>query len=194
MDRDTILEAAATIFGQKGYHAASMQDIADAVSLQKASLYYHVSSKQDILIALLDKALDILIERLSIVKDAPLVNDKKLRLAMETYLGVLLDHRSLASVLLLEYRSLDPHLKSSHMPRRHRFEGIWRGIIEDGIKEGIFSPVDPGLTARALLGLMNWTIMWYREDGSLSPKDIAEKYWKLAVSGLKIREKNGSNG
>jgi TetR/AcrR family transcriptional regulator, cholesterol catabolism regulator len=113
---------------------------------------------------------------------------------METYLGVLLDHRSLASVLLLEYRSLDPHLKASHMPRRHRFEGIWRGIIEDGIKEGIFSPVDPGLTARALLGLMNWTIMWYREDGSLSPEDIAEKYWKLAVSGLKIREKNGSNG
>ncbi|RPI82289.1 MAG: TetR/AcrR family transcriptional regulator, partial [Chloroflexi bacterium] len=45
MNRDDILEAAAKIFTQKGFHAASMQDIAEAVQLQKASLYYHVNSK-----------------------------------------------------------------------------------------------------------------------------------------------------
>ncbi len=59
--REDILEAAAQIFRRKGYHATSMQDIARAVRLQKASLYHHVSSKQDILVALLDRALDLLI-------------------------------------------------------------------------------------------------------------------------------------
>ena len=64
MTRDEILEAAAQIFREKGFHAASMQDIAEAVNLQKASLYHHVASKQEILLALLDRALDLLIERM----------------------------------------------------------------------------------------------------------------------------------
>ena len=56
MTREDILEAAAQVFRQKGFHGASMQDIAEAVNLQKASLYHHVSSKQEILLALLDRA------------------------------------------------------------------------------------------------------------------------------------------
>ena len=67
MNREMILEASAQIIRKKGYHAASMQDIADAVNLQKASLYHHFSSKQEILLALLDQALDLLIERVSVV-------------------------------------------------------------------------------------------------------------------------------
>ena len=64
MTRDEILEAATQIFGQKGFHATSMQDIAEAVNLQKASLYYHISSKQEILVEVLDRAIDVLTERL----------------------------------------------------------------------------------------------------------------------------------
>ena len=58
MTRESILEAAAQVFRQKGFHGASMQDIAEAVNLQKASLYHHVSSKQEILLALLDRLLN----------------------------------------------------------------------------------------------------------------------------------------
>ena len=57
MTREDILEAAAQVFRQKGFHGASMKDIADAVNLQKASLYHHVSSKQEILLSILDRAL-----------------------------------------------------------------------------------------------------------------------------------------
>jgi TetR/AcrR family transcriptional regulator, cholesterol catabolism regulator len=64
MTREEILEAAASIFGERGYHAASMQDIADAVHLQKASLYHHFSGKQEILLALLDFGLDLLIKEM----------------------------------------------------------------------------------------------------------------------------------
>ena len=64
MTKEEILDAAAQIFRIKGYHATSMSDIAGAVNLQKASLYHHVSSKQEILLALLDEALGMILERL----------------------------------------------------------------------------------------------------------------------------------
>ena len=121
MTRDEILEAAAQIFREKGFHAASMQDIALAVNLQKASLYHHVSSKQEILLALLDRALDLLIEHIEQVISQPLSPDEKLRQAMRVYLEVMLENRDLAAVLLLEHRSLEPQYHARHTPRRDRF-------------------------------------------------------------------------
>ena len=67
MTREDILEAAAQVFRQKGFHGASMNDIADAVDLKKASLYHHVTSKQEILFELLDRALQLLLERISAI-------------------------------------------------------------------------------------------------------------------------------
>ena len=72
MTRDEILTAAAQIFSQKGFHATSMQDIAEAVNLQKASLYHHVSSKQEILVDVLDMALDLFIANMQAVMASPL--------------------------------------------------------------------------------------------------------------------------
>ena len=187
MDRDTILGAAAQIFSEKGFHASSMQDIAEAVSLQKASLYHHVASKQEILLALLDQALDLLIERLSEVAEKQLAPEEKLRQAMISYLAALTQHRDLAAILLLEHRNLEPQLRSRHIPRRNRFEAIWRGLIQEGIEAEKFSCVDPGLAARALLGVMNWTITWYRPDGPLSVEEIAQGYWNYFMNGFLVR-------
>ena len=137
MTRDDILAAAAQIFSEKGFHAASMQDIALAVELQKASLYYHFASKQELLLALLDQALELLIAEMQCVVNEPLPPDQKLRSAMVAYLRTMLDYRQLAAVLLLEHRSLDPDLQSRHIPRRDRFERLWRDLIQDGIEQGI---------------------------------------------------------
>jgi AcrR family transcriptional regulator len=98
MNKEHILEVAAQIIRQKGFHATSMQEIADAVNLQKASLYHHVSSKQDILLALLDQALDMLTERLMVVIQKDLPADEKLRLAMTTFLETLANQSDLVSL------------------------------------------------------------------------------------------------
>ena len=187
MTRDEILVAAAQIFSQKGFHAASMQDIAQAVNLQKASLYHHVSSKQEILVDLLDQALDILIERMNEVLALPLPVDKKLRQAMKVYLTTLLDQRELAVVLLLEHRSLDSELHARHVPRRDRFEHLWRDLIQQGLDEGVFRWVDSSLASKALLGVINWMVTWYRADGSLSAEEIADQYADLFLLGLTNR-------
>ncbi len=188
MTKDEILEAAANIFGQKGYHAASMQDIAHAVNLQKASLYHHISSKQEILVELLDYALDLLISRQEEIVKKSLSPEEKLRQSMLTYLRSLAEKRDLSAVLLFEHRSLETELRERHLPRRDRFESLWRDMIQEGIDAGVFAPGDAGLYAKSLLGVMNWTIMWYRPEGPLSIEEIAEYFAEFFLHGLAVRE------
>ncbi|MCS6907678.1 MAG: TetR/AcrR family transcriptional regulator [Anaerolineales bacterium] len=187
MTRDAILEAAAQIFRQKGYHAASMQDIADAVKLQKASLYHHVNSKQEILLALLDRALDLLIERMEEVLALDLPPEEKLRRAILVYLQTMLEQRDLSAVLLLEYRSLDPKCRQQHIQRRDQYEALWRKLLSEGAEQGIFAVSDIPLICRFLLGVMNWTVTWYREDGPLTPAQLAHQCANLFLLGLKKR-------
>jgi len=184
MTRDEILDAAAQIFSQKGFHAASMQDIAEAVNLQKASLYHHVTSKQELLVTILDRALDLLIARMEEVMSMPLPPDERLRQAVLAYLQAMLEHRDLAAVLLLEHRSLEPEFRTRHIPRRDRFERLWRDLIQEGMDTGVFCCIDPVLSVRALLGVMNWTITWYQDVGPLSSEELASQYSELFLQGL----------
>lgn len=193
MSKEEILDAAAVIFSKKGYHASSMQDIADAVNLQKASLYHHVSRKQEILKALLDNALDRLIDEMEVVVSQPIPPDEKLYLGMQTYLGVMLQQQELASVLILEHRSLEPDLLIRHVRRRDDFEQLWRILIQDGVDSGVFTCKDTALTTRALLGVLNWTITWYDEDDKYSPFEIANIYGEFILNGLVNRNKSTAN-
>lgn len=184
MTRDDILDAAAQVFRQKGFHGASMADIAETVELKKASLYHHVSSKQEILLALLDRALELLLEQIDVIAKQPMPADEKLRLMIQVYLRLLAENSDLSSVLLFEHRSLEPAQHKRHIPNRDRFEALWRDVLEDGIRSGLFSCSDTGLAVRALMGTLNWTLTWYRPDGPLSIEHIADQYTVLFLNGL----------
>jgi TetR/AcrR family transcriptional regulator, cholesterol catabolism regulator len=184
MTRESILEAAAQVFRQKGFHGASMQDIAEAVNLQKASLYHHVSSKQEILLALLDRALELLLERISTISDQPIPADKKLRQMIRTYLQILAENTDLSAVLLFEHRSLERKQHARHVPNRDKFEALWRNVLVEGVQAKLFQCDDPALSARAILGIMNWTITWYRPNGDLTIDQIADQYSNLLLNGL----------
>lgn len=184
MTRDDILEAAAQVFRKKGFHGASMADIADSVNLQKASLYHHVSSKQEILLELLERALDLLQEQISAVASQSLPPDQKLRLMIRTYLQALAQYPDLSSVLLFEHRSLDRKSHARHVPHRDRFEALWRDVVLEGRRLKVFDCPDAGLAVRALMGTMNWTLTWYRPDGQLSMARIADEYADLFLNGL----------
>lgn len=185
MTRDEILIAAAQVFRQKGFHGASMSDIAEAVNLQKASLYHHVSSKQEILLELLDRALQMLSEGMLAVMAQPVPADEKLRLAMRSYLQVMTDNLDVTAVLLMEHRSLNDELKTRHIPIRDNFENMWRDLIRDGNEAGIFNCPDVPMTVRGLLGVLNWTITWYRPEGSLSPEQIADHFAGMFLEGIR---------
>jgi AcrR family transcriptional regulator len=184
MQRSDILQAAAQIFRQKGYHAASMQDIADAVQLQKASLYHHISGKQDILLTILDHALDLLIDDIESVKRSKELPQEKLRQAMRLYVERLTEDADLAAVLLLEYRSLEPDLRERHIQRRDRYERQWRELIIEGVEANVFRPVDVTVATFAILGIQNWLITWFRKDGRLTARDLADQFCDLFMAGL----------
>jgi TetR/AcrR family transcriptional regulator, cholesterol catabolism regulator len=205
MTREDILEAAAQVFRQKGFHGASMSDIAAAVSLRKASLYHHVSSKQEILLELLERALELLLERISLITTQNISADEKLQRMIREYLQILVENIDLASVLLFEHRSLERRQRTRHIPNRDKFESLWKDVIIEGTRhipnrdkfeslwkdviiEGvdkkIFTCENPSVATRALLGIMNWTITWYRPDGDLSIEQIADQYSDLLLKGL----------
>ena len=184
MTRDDILDAAAQVFRQKGFHGASMADIAKAVDLQKASLYHHVTSKQEILLDLLDRALGMLFEQIKVIATQPLPADVKLRQMVQVYLRLLAENSDLSTVLLFEHRSLQPDQHARHIPTRDRFEMLWRDVITDGVETGLFKCDDVALAVRALMGVLNWTLTWYRPDGALPIEKIADQYTDLLLTGL----------
>lgn len=184
MTRDDILEAAAQVFRQKGFHGASMKDIADAVNLQKPSLYHHVSSKQEILFELLDRALELLLERISPISSQASPAEDRLRLMIRAYLQILAENTDLSAVLLFEHRSLEGKQHARHVPNRDKFEALWRTVLADGVRTKRIVCDNIPLTTRAILGIMNWTITWYRPNGDLSIDDIADQYSSLLLNGL----------
>lgn len=186
MTREDILEAAAQVFRQKGFHGASMQDIAEAVNLQKASLYHHVSSKQEILLALLDRALELLLERISAIAQQDISADEKLKQMVRAYLQILAENTDLSAVLLFEHRSLERRQHARHVPNRDKFEAIWRNMLVEGVATKRFHCEDPALTTRAVLGILNWTITWYHPNGPLGIDEIADHYSNLLLNGLRL--------
>jgi AcrR family transcriptional regulator len=122
MTRDDILDAAAQVFSEKGFHGASMQDVAAAVNLQKASLYHHVTSKQEILLALLE-GLHAYEHIAGVATAAPA--DEKLRLMIGP-ISALSEYPDLSSVLF----DTAPWIKKPcrHVPRAIN-RGLWRKLF-----------------------------------------------------------------
>jgi AcrR family transcriptional regulator len=182
--REDILDAAAQVFRQKGFHGASMSDIAASVNVQKASLYHHVSSKQEILLALLDRALIMLTDHIAAIAAQDIPADQKLRLMIHAYLSALAENADLTAVLLFEHRSLDKKSQARHVPQRDKFEEIWRNVFNEGAREKIFNCKDTDMAVRALMGVMNWTLTWYRPEGEKSIEEISNQYADLFFKGL----------
>ncbi|GAB4568325.1 MAG: TetR/AcrR family transcriptional regulator [Anaerolineales bacterium] len=184
MTRDDILDAAAQVFRQKGFHGASMADIAEVLDVQKASLYHHVESKQEILLALLDRALGMLTEHISTISSQNTPSDQKLRLMIRGYLSGLAENADLTSVLLFEHRSLDKKSHARHVPHRDKFEKLWRDVLDEGVEKEIFELKDTGLATRAIMGTLNWTLTWYHPNGPKSIEQIADEYSDFILKGM----------
>jgi TetR/AcrR family transcriptional regulator, cholesterol catabolism regulator len=182
--RDDVLDAAAQVFRQKGFHGASMSDIAETLDVQKASLYHHVASKQEILLALLERALGMLTEHISAISKQTFSPDQKLRLMIRGYLTGLAENADLTSVLLFEHRSLDKKSHAHHVPYRDKFEKLWRDVLNEGVELKVFELKDTGLAVRAIMGTLNWTLTWYHPDGPKSIEQIADEYSDFILKGM----------
>ena len=184
---DQLLETATLLFKEKGYHNTSMQDLADALGMQKGSLYYYIESKEDLLRELLEQATSILGAQIDEVYAADLTAAEKLRIALENHGRAIMDHLNLVTVYLQEYRSLPPERLKEVMTRRENYEQCLMQILQDSIASGEFRPVDVKMTVFGFLGMLNWTHQWFSPDGELTSEQIAAILADLSMHAVSVK-------
>ena len=185
-ERETAIRAAALrIFRRKGYHATSMREIADAVGLHKGSLYYHITSKEALLVRLFEGRAEQVLAEIGAAASAPGRPRERLRAVVRAYvLGVL---RNLDSVHLYvrEEHSLPPSALQQVHREQQAMRDHFERVIADGVRRGNFAGTDPKLAALALLGMCTWVHRWYRPRGRLTEAAIADDFADRAVRMLR---------
>ncbi|WP_067928228.1 TetR/AcrR family transcriptional regulator [Alicyclobacillus shizuokensis] len=176
--------AAVKLFEQKGYHATSVQDIADEVGLQKGSLYHYIHSKEDLLLQIAHQAITDFNQRLEQVISSDISAKDKLIQAIENHLTVSISNLQTTTVLLREAFSLGEPQHQVIQSLTDRYLNLWTQILLDGKESGEFVVGEPKIAALALLGACNWVYRWYRPEGSLGAKEITQVFSELFLRGL----------
>jgi len=179
--RDIIIKAAGRLFRQKGYEGTSVRDIADAVGLQSGSLFFHFSSKEEILVSLLEgglrRAVAILDDHLAQAKTP----EEKLPAILHGHLQAILEvERDAFYVVLRDWRTLSLPSRRKVIALRDEYESHISGALEELAKTGIIPP-NTRLFRLFLLGALNWTVQWYRPDGGLTIDQLADGFLELML-------------
>ena len=186
--REAELQATATrLFRERGFHATSMQDLGEALGMNRGSLYHYIASKDDLLWTILTGALDRLEQRVVPVLDGGSRPVERLERAIHEHLRVAADHADELSLIQIELRSLSPDRRADLIERRDAYEALWRRAIADGIAAGDLRTVDVRLAGIGILSACNWFTQWYRPGGGLSVDEIAEAFVGLFLGGLEQR-------
>lgn len=173
---------AADLFDRGGYHATSVAQLARAVGLSKPTLYHYFSSKDEILFAIHEEFIDLLVDRQH--ERAGMAPGENLREIMRDILGLMDSHRGHIRVFFEHYRELAPEHQETIRRKRDAYAGLVEGVIRRGIDDGTLRPVDPRLTALALFGMCNWSYQWYRSNGPRAGGEIADFFFDLLVNGI----------
>ncbi|MDR7483285.1 MAG: TetR/AcrR family transcriptional regulator [Armatimonadota bacterium] len=183
--REQVLRAAAALFHTRGFERTTMQEIARAVGLTKASLYHHVRGKQALLYEILQHTLDRALPDLERIAAGAEPAADRLRQAVRLHVLTLVSDRDNVACFIEEGRALAPPYRQALVAWRDRYEALFRRIIADGIAAGEFAPTDVRLAGFAVLGMVNWMVRWYRPDGQHPPAEIAARFADYAVAALR---------
>ena len=181
--RIEILKSAAAAFRRRGYHGASVDEIASALEMTKGNLYYYFKNKEDILFACHDYSLDLLLALMADVQAEQSPPEAKLRRLVLAFVHLILDELH-ATALTLDPEALSPPLLKKIIAKRDQFDRGIRDIIQQGIDQGVFTPGDPKLIEFAMMGAINWIPKWFNPEGPQTSDTIGEAFTNYLVGGL----------
>src|SRR5436190_5327769 len=158
--RHDLTRAAARLFAEKGYHGTSTADLADALGVQKSSLYAHIESKADLLwevaregAAAFHAALD------AVPEDGPVV--ERIRAALRAHLRVVSEQLDVATVFVREWRYLEGERREQFVAERRRYEERFRALFREGRESGeLRTDLDDAAAALLALSSLNWASQW----------------------------------
>jgi AcrR family transcriptional regulator len=188
----TVLETAARLICEKGYEAASVQDIADACGLTKAGLYYYIRSKDELLLEIMSYGMDIFEER--VLLPVLSISDpiERLKACMEKNIFLVTEGWSKeVTIILHEHETLTGAARAQINARKKRYVHFLESTFEEAVREGRIRPVEPRVAAFSFLGQVLWIYKWFRPDGKIPSEQLAREMQDLFFGGLEIAQEKG---
>src|ERR671915_89773 len=181
--REELSRQAARLFASKGYHGTSIGDLAEAMGMQKASLYAHIGGKQDLLYETMlegarafHAALDGIPERLSATE--------KIRLALRAHLRVVADQLDVATVFVSEWKYLEGERRDEVLAERRRYEERVRGLFREGRELGeLRTDLDDASAALLTLSAANWAYTWLQPGRDTDA--LADRFFAILLDGTR---------
>ena len=181
--RIEILKSAAAAFRRRGYHGASVDEIASALAMTKGNLYYYFKNKEEILFACHEYSLDKLLTLMGDVHAENITPEAKLRKLVLAFVHTILDDLH-GTALTLDPEALSPPLLKRVITKRDQFDHGMRTIIQQGIDQGQFRPGDPKMIEFAMMGAVNWISKWFDPAGEQTSDQIGDAFADYLVGGL----------
>jgi TetR/AcrR family transcriptional regulator, cholesterol catabolism regulator len=183
---DQVRAAALRLFKEKGYHATSMRDIANAVGINKGSLYSYIHSKEDLLIPVFERAMGVLLEEIEqITADSDLTPTERLKRAIQAHVSAVANNLDVLTVYLSEWRQLATESLATNRSQRERYAELFHEILRDGVAAGEFRRMDTRIVMLGMIGMSNYLFRWYRPDGRLTPTQVADELIEMVMRGVR---------
>ncbi len=182
--RDALVNTAAGLFAKQGYRATSLDDVASALGMKKASLYHYIDSKESLLTEIYHGILDRIEAAVIPLASTDLPPDERLRRMIHTHVSVVAAERDMLAVVFREEAELPDSPRRAIRRRKLSYNAVFESVVAEGVHRGVFNPLPPRITVNALLGMCNWMYQWYSPKGTHSADDIAAMFTLLFESGL----------
>ena len=183
--KNTIKGISINLFYKKGYFATSISDIAREAGIQKSSIYYHYSNKEEILFDILKTTMVDLDENLEAqikdVQDA----EKKMRAAIQSHVIFHMERQKEVIISDSELRGLTVDNYRNIMKMRDNYERKFQSLIKEGVEKGIFADMDFKVASYGVITMCTAVSIWFNQSGRLSKKDVARIYTDFLIHGLK---------
>jgi len=182
--RDTIIDTSATVFARSGYHATGIAELCEVNGFGKGAFYYYIGSKEELLAAIHDRVMDEVMVGADRVAAAGGSPPAQLEMLGTELLDVIHRYPDHVWVFLHEFPALTDERAEQFRTRRREYERRVEAVLQAGVDRGEFRAVDPWLTARAWLGMHNYTYLWLRPGGDLSARDVAKPFAEIFIRGI----------
>jgi TetR/AcrR family transcriptional regulator, cholesterol catabolism regulator len=181
--REELTRTAARLFADRGYHGTSLADVAEALGMQKASLYHHIDSKEDLLWEVAWRGAEAFHAALDAVPEASSVPER-IRLALRAHLGVVGDQLDAATVFTREWRALDGERRERFVAERRRYEERIRDLFREGVEGGeLRTDLDVATAALLFLSAANWAYTWLRPGADTDA--LADRFFAVLLDGMR---------
>ena len=191
--KQAILDVAQALFAQQGYEGLSIRDLAEHCGLAKATIYHHFRDKQDLFMSVLTQEMLSMHARIVHAADGEQSPLEKLRLVIDTYGQLTGERRSLIMTTLHANTELEGQLRQFAKTHRHYLLGPLTQIVQQGIDQGDFRPVDAQMSALCLVGMLNaFVSSQILFDEMEFGGDIAGHVLSLFLNGIRSENRTGN--